>query len=173
MLNYQTKKYNYYTWLSIKINCNLFLLSPSKGHFDLRYYPTVSDFPNNSAVPNRFKSRHYHHLSSLFSFFFSSVSNRFKWIKNALCTVIILIFCLQFQIVLNSVRMHPLEILFLKFPLKLQIVPNSISNSVRMYHFTVQKLFSNLSVVADPLPHAPLPPLVPQNPRSAPELRCF
>ena len=135
MLNYQTKKYNYYTWLSIKINCNLFLLSPSKGHFDLRYYPTVSDFPNNSAVPNRF-----------------------KWIKNALRTVIILIFCLQFPIVLNSVRMHALEILFLKFPLKLQIVPNSISNSVRMYHFTVQKLFSNLSVVADPLPHAPLPP---------------
>ena len=71
---------------------------------------------------------------------FSAVPNRFKYRPNACFIDIVLIFSLQFQNVLNTVRIHALETLFSKCSMQFQIV----SNTVRMH--ALETLFSIFSL---------------------------
>ena len=59
--------------------------------------------------------------------FFSAVPNRLKYRQNACFRdIVFFFFSLQFQIVLNTVRIHALERLFSKCSLQFQIVLNNI-----------------------------------------------
>ena len=76
-----------------------------------RYIIVFNYFPT---VPNRFKYRKNACFRYIIVFnYFSAVPNRFRYHQNEYFRDIVFIFFLQFQIVLDTTRMHALETMYM------------------------------------------------------------